>query len=179
MIRALLRAVLASLASLAIALPALAQAPQIAELPEGWDIPTVSPQPEGSTAPVLAPDDIAGAWHYETANHAIVACDFPVWRLEPAAGDMEIAPHDGIVTATLVTGGKCAPASMCLFDGTLEGSTLAMANRDVVDGEGGIAANGWAVAFVSGDRAEGTGTSVYVHPEGARCHWSYTVTLTR
>lgn len=177
--RALPRAALSGLAALAFILPALAQSPHIAELPDGWDIPTITPLPEGATPAILAPEDIGGAWRYETANHAVVACDFPVWPLEPAAGDMEIAPHDGIVTATLVTGGTCAPASMCLFDGTLEGSLLAMVNRDVVDAEGGVAANGWAVTFVSGDRAEGTGTSVYLHPEGAQCHWGYRVTLTR
>lgn len=179
MTRTLPRFLLSGFTALALALPALAEPPQVAELPEGWAMPTVTPHSEGPAPIVLAADDIGGAWHYETSNHMIVACDFPVWPLEPAAGDMEIAPHDGIVTATLVTGGNCDPESMCIFDGALEGTILAMANRDVVDGEGGVAANGWSVAFVSGDRAEGNGNSVYVHPEGARCHWSYTVTLTR
>jgi len=157
---------------------ASAQMPDVPELPDGWDIPNITPIPGGSLSGLTA-DEIGGAWSYETSGHAVIACDFPVWPLEPARGDLEIAPHDGVISATLVTGGNCAPDSMCLFEGSFSGSLLALANRDVVDDEGGVAANGWAVAFTGPASAEGTGTSVYVHPEGARCLWSYAVHLSR
>ncbi|MGC9418223.1 MAG: hypothetical protein ACP5EN_04545 [Rhodovulum sp.] len=163
----------------AAALPATAQVPDMPILPEGWDIPNIAPLPEGQRAEDPATLSISGAWIYSTSNHTLLACDFPASPGEPMSGHMEIAEHDGGVTVTLVTGGRCDPASMCIFEGGIAGNILAVANSGTVDGEGGVAANGWAVIFTGTASGTGSGTSSYVHPKGYRCAWSYRVDLRR
>lgn len=178
MLRSLIQRATLALVLGAVPVAAPAQMPDIPELPEGWQIAPIAPE-SGTVGVGLAAADIGGAWRYSTSGHGLLACDFPVFPLEPAAGELEIAPHANGVTVTLMTGGNCDPASMCLFEGDFASGMLAMANRDKVDTEGGVAANGWAVAFIDLSRAEGTGTSIYLHPDGWSCSWNYQVVLER
>lgn len=158
--------------------PATAQIPDVPNLPDGWDIPTLAPLPEGTQALDPAALDISGAWIYATANHTVLACDFPAPAGSPMSGHLEIAEHEGGVTAMLVTGATCDPASMCIYEGAITGTLLAVANSDTVDSEGGVASNGWSLIFTAPDNGQGSGTSTYVHPEG-RCAWGYTITVRR
>lgn len=164
---------------LAAALPAAAQVPDLPNMPEGWEIPMIAPLPEGSAPLDPAALDISGAWIYETADHALLQCDFPTSAGQPMSGHMEIAEYDGGVSVTLVTGAECDPASMCLFDGGIAGSVLAVGTSGVVDEEGGVASSGLSILFTAPDAGVGSGTSVYVHPKGYRCSWGYTIRMRR
>jgi hypothetical protein len=162
-----------------VALPVAAQGPGGGNLPEGWDIPVIAPLAEGETALDPAQLDISGAWIYTTSNHMLLACDFPAPPGTDMSGHMEIAEHDGGVTVTLVTGATCDPGSMCIYEGNIVGSVLAVSNTDTVDDEGGVASNGWSMIFTAPDAGVGSGTSVYVHPEGYRCSWGYGISVRR
>jgi hypothetical protein len=169
----------AVLASVSLAAPAAAQGPGAPHLPEGWDMPTIAPLPEGERAQDPADLRISGAWIYATSDHVLLACDFPTSPGQAMTGHMEIAEHDGGVTATLVTGAVCDPPVMCIYEGAVEGHVLAVSNSAIVDGEGGRASNGWALVFTGPGAGLGSGTSSYIHPEGYSCSWSYQISLRR
>jgi hypothetical protein len=161
------------------ALPALAELPDLPNLPDGWEIPNLAPLPEDTRAQDPAALDIGGAWIYATSNHTLLACDFPAPPGEPMSGHMEIAPHDGSVTVTLVSGATCDPAQMCIFEGGIDGTILAVGNSAIVDSEGGVASTGWSLIFTGPESGLGSGTSAYLHPKGYRCGWSYSIAVRR
>ncbi|MBN2907230.1 MAG: hypothetical protein JXJ18_11025 [Rhodobacteraceae bacterium] len=139
-----------------------------------------APLPEGQTALDPAALDISGAWIYTSTNHVVLSCDFPAPPGPDMSGHMEIAEiGGGAVSLTLVTGATCSPDTMCIFDGAIVGNVLNVANSATVDNEGGVASNGLSLIFTAPDRGLGSGVSSYVHPEGYRCNWGYSVTLRR
>jgi len=169
----------ALLASVCLAAPVAAQGPGAPNLPEGWDVPTIPPLPEGERAQDPADLGISGAWIYATSHHTLLMCDFPTSPGQAMSGHMEIAEHDGGVTATLVSGAVCDPGSMCIYEGAVEGQILAVSNSAIVDEEGGRASNGWSLIFTGPGAGIGSGTSTYVHPKGYSCSWSYQISLRR
>ena len=77
-----------------------------------------------------------------------------------------------------LTGMVCRPAAVCRLFGNCTGDTCRFSTRVKVDNEGGTITNTAQLKFLA-KHAMGSGKSVYRHPGGMVCTWTYLLTLTR
>ena len=85
----------------------------------------------------------------------------------------------GALTLQYVTGMQCDPSDVCVLFGACDGNLCAFSTEVTVDDEGGKVTNSAELTLVAPNHLEGVGSSVYQHPQGFTCSWSYMLTLSR
>jgi len=75
-------------------------------------------------------------------------------------------------------GMTCRPETVCILSGSCRGDRCTFTTTVKVDDDGGKVTNSAELTF-SGRQAQGKGRSVYNHPSGFQCTWTYLLTLTR
>ena len=77
-----------------------------------------------------------------------------------------------------IKGMVCRPAEVCALTGTCDGNRCVFTTTVTVDNEGGTVTNKADLTFEQ-NHAVGSGGTVYKHPSGMQCSWSYLLTLTK
>ena len=81
-------------------------------------------------------------------------------------------------TIKYLQGMVCNPPSVCVLSGTCKGNECAFSTTVKVDDEGGLVTNSANFTFEK-NSAVGSGSSVYKHPGGMVCSWTYVLMLTK
>lgn len=79
-------------------------------------------------------------------------------------------------TLKYVKGMTCDPNDVCVLKGSCEGAVCIFSTTVTVDNEGGSVTNSNELRF-DGGVVRGAGQSVYKHPSGMTCSWTYKLTL--
>lgn len=139
----------------------------------------LSVRPEGEQAALdnaTGGVDPTGTWNFVLSGSQVAG-------MCPMGGDgggtLNIGGQSDALVIQYITGMTCAPPEVCVLFGSCQGSRCMFSTTVTVDDEGGKVTNSADLTLVSPDRMEGTGGSVYVHPEGFTCSWAYNLTLTR
>jgi len=112
--------------------------------------------------------NLTGTWVYSMSNLAVQG-NCPVGS--PITEDCTITQSDNSFTLESSAGS---------YSGTVSGADYSCATSlTVVDDEGGTAINYITFTTSSETSASGTGSSVYNHPSGSQCIWTYGITLTK
>lgn len=86
--------------------------------------------------------------------------------------------EDGLAI-TYLQGMTCDPPEVCELPGFCSGNECVFSTTVEVDDEGGEVTNTAELQVIAPHHMEGTGSSVYKHPSGFTCTWTYLLTLTR
>jgi hypothetical protein len=130
---------------------------------------TVSlPAPAGAMSPV-------GTYKF-VRSHMAVQGRCPLGPNPP--GTLTIARAKKGYVLRYIKGPRCRPASVCVLYGTCRGATCMFSTTVRVDNEGGKVTNSAALKF-AGNGATGSGRSVYRHPSGFTCTWTFQLRLTK
>ncbi|MDQ2088627.1 hypothetical protein [Marimonas arenosa] len=148
-----------ALATLVVAVPALAQDVTLTPIP--LDAATL---------------DISGTWSYDTV---VTGNTGPCPPVPAKKGELSIVAKDGVPVQVDVLSGELCGKPMHLMAGDIEWGNLVVGNAKTVDNEGGRAFNSMVAFFYSDKSASGHVESQYVHPGGMSCSWSYRIELKR
>jgi len=119
--------------------------------------------------------DLTGTWNFSNFNHSVTgACP----NGTNASGTLNIVQTGDSFTLEFTSGMECDPASMCSFNGTVNGAEYTATNSDVVDNEGGVATNTFVFTASSETEAAGSTVSTY-ELDDFSCEWNFDVTLTK
>ena len=128
-------------------------------------------------APVSWAQDMDPVGRYSfTLTDMKVAGDCPMGQ--DNSGRLSIIKEGPGYVLTYIEGMECRPPSVCTLGGRCKGPECAFSTTVQVDDEGGKVTNSVTLRF-NGGNASGPGKSVYKHPSGFTCAWTYLVTLTR
>ncbi len=129
------------------------------------------------TAPASWAQDIDPVGRYSfTLTDIKIAGDCPMGP--DNSGRLSILQQGDGYILTYIEGMKCRPAAVCTLKGRCQGRVCTFSTTVQVDNEGGKVTNSARLRF-DGGSASGEGKSVYRHPSGFQCTWTYLVTLTR
>jgi len=126
----------------------------------------------GLAKPVLNP---AGTYRFVLSNSSVQG-KCPMGR--NGAGTLGIVKTPKGYSLQYLRGMTCRPASVCVLYGGCRGGACLFSTTVTVDSEGGKVTNTAKLRF-AGRGGNGTGRSVYRHPSGFSCTWTYSLLLTK
>ncbi len=124
------------------------------------------PAPAGAMNPV-------GNYRF-IRSHQAVKGRCPLGRGGP--GTLSIARAKKGYVMRYLRGVTCRPASVCVLYGSCRGVRCMFSTTVTVDNEGGKVTNTAALRF-AGHGATGAGRTVYRHPSGFTCTWTFQIRL--
>jgi hypothetical protein len=124
------------------------------------------PVPAGAMSPV-------GTFKY-VRSHQTVKGRCPLGVGGP--GTLSIARAKKGYVLRYLTGTTCRPASVCVLYGNCRAGNCVFSTTVTVDNEGGKVTNTAALRFAAGG-ATGAGHTVYRHPSGFTCTWTFQMRL--
>ncbi len=130
----------------------------------------------GAAMPGLAEAfDPSGNYQYILSDSSISG---PCPMGQDGRGTLTIQKSGAGYTIKYLKGMTCNPASVCILSGSCQGKVCSFSRTVKVDNEGGTVTNSADFTFDK-NHANGKGSSVYKHPGGMQCTWTYLLMLTK
>jgi len=130
----------------------------------------------GGGAPSEEDINLSGDWQ-GILSHVLVEGPCPTTPTQQ--GTVRVEQDGSAFTMQFGEGFTCNPPEACAFSGEIDGLVLTASNGGPADTQGGTYTTTMTVVVSpGGETADGTGTSMYVHPE-MTCEWTTSLTLTR